>query len=112
MQNPGIGSNSGTTQPVSTKTPLTASTPTTVTVGTSSAQAVASNSTRKGLIIVNLSTNVISLGLSGNTAVLNSGATLTTFGSVYETSEYDFTIGQVNAIASVGSSKISIQEFN
>lgn len=110
-QNPGVGASGGSPQPVSTKTPLTASTPTTATVGTSSAQVVASNSSRKGLCIVNLSSNTISIGLGSNPAVLNSGITLTQLGSVYEMSEYDYVTGAVNAIASASSSVISIQEF-
>lgn len=110
-QNPGVGAFGGSVQPVTTKTALTPSAPTTATVGTSSGQVVASNANRKGLIIVNLSSNTISLGLGSNAAVLNSGATLTTLGSVFQMSEYDFTTGAVNAIASAGSSVISIQEY-
>ena len=112
MQNPGIGSSATISGTVSTKTPLTASSPTTATVGTSSAQIVASNATRKGLVIVNLSSNTISLAFGANSAVLNSGMTLTALGSVYEMSEYDYTTSAINAIASAGSSVISIQEFN
>lgn len=111
MQNPGIGSTiviSGGT--VSTKTPLTPSSPTTATIGASSAQAVAANSARKGLAVINLSTNVISLGL-GATAVLNSGITLTQYGSLYEMSEYDYNTQAINAIASGAGSVIGIQEF-
>ncbi len=111
MQNPGIGSGIPSGTVVSTKTPLTASAPTTATVGTSSALAVASNASRKGLCIVNLSSNTISFGFGGNPAVLYSGITLTQLGSVYEMSEYDYTVSAINAIASVGSSVISIQEF-
>lgn len=110
-QNPGIGPNSGGVIPVSTKTPLTALSPTTATVGTSSAQAVAANAARKGLIIVNLSSNVISIGVGANPAVLDSGITLTTLGSVYQASEYDYFTSAVNCIASGAGSVISIQEF-
>ena len=110
-QNPGIGTNTASIQPVSTKTALTALSPTTQTVGLTSGQVVASNTSRKGLAIINLSTNVISLGFGANTAVLNSGITLTQYGSVWETSEYDFVTSAVNAIASLGSSVISIQEY-
>lgn len=109
MQNPGVA-NGGNSSTISTKTPLTAATPTTATVGTSSAQIVATNSLRKGLIVTNLSNNVISIGI-GTTAVLNSGITLTAYGSVWQESEYDFVTGAINAIASVASSIISIQEF-
>lgn len=110
LQNPGVGLSSSTGT-VSTKTPLTASTPTFATVGTSSAQAVASNASRKGLVIVNLSSNTISFGIGANSAVLNRGITLTGLGSVWNMSEYDFNTSAINAIASSASSTISIQEF-
>ncbi len=109
MQNPGIG-NSSQSGIVSTKTPLTASTPTTASVTTSSSLVVASNANRKGLIIVNLSTNTISFGIGSNPAVLNSGITLTGLGSVWNMNEYDFNTSAINAIGSA-SSTISIQEF-
>lgn len=110
-QNPGIGASGSGTQIVSTKTPLTPSSPTFATVGVTSSTVVVSNSSRTGLIIINLSTNVISLAFSANPAVLNSGITLTQYGSVYQASEYDYVITSVQAIASSGSSVISIQEF-
>lgn len=109
-QNPGVGTSNGTVQPVSTKTPLTALTPTFATVGTSSAQAVASNTNRKGLILVNTSSNIISLGIGSNAAVLNSGITLVPYG-VYSADEYEYFTSAVNAIASAGSSNLAIQEF-
>lgn len=107
---PGIGANSGGTQQVSTKTPLTASTPANATVTGSSSQVVASNANRKGLAIINLSSDIIYLGL-GSTAVVGRGIALTQTGSVYEMSEYDYTTSSVNAISSGSSSAISIQEF-
>lgn len=110
-QNPGIGSSSGTVQPVSTKTPLTPLTPGTATVGTSSSTVISNNPSRKGLTIINLSQNVVSLGLGSNAAVLNSGDTLTQYGSTYNAEEYDYFTGAVQAIASAGGSVISYQEF-
>lgn len=97
------------TQNVSTKTDLTPSSPTAATVGVASAQAVAANSNRKGLILVNTSVNTISIGL-GATAVLNSGITLYP-GGVFQMDEYCFDLGAVNAIASSASSNLAIQEF-
>lgn len=96
---------------VSTKTPLTPSTPATATVTGTSTQVVAVNSNRKGLAIINLSSDVISFGFASDAAVLNHGITLTQLGSVYEMSEYDYTTDAVNAISSGTSSVISIQEF-
>lgn len=109
-QNPGIGANSGSVQQVSTKTPLTPSAPSAASVGTSSGLAVASNAARKGLVLINTSSNNISFGLGSNAAVLNSGITLVPNG-VYDMSEYDYVTGTVNAIASGASSNLTIQEF-
>lgn len=94
---------------VSTKTALTASAPVMATVGVVSAQIVAANANRKGLILVNISANTISLGF-GSAAVLNSGVTLLS-GYAYNMAEYDFHVGAVNAIASAASSDLPIQEY-
>ncbi len=110
-QNPGIGSSATISGTVNTKTPLTGSAPTNATVTGASAQAVAANASRKGLIIVNLSSDTISFGIGANPAVLNSGITLTGLGSVWNMSEYDFNLSAINAISSGASSTISIQQF-
>ena len=99
-----------TSLPVNTKTALTPASPTAATVGVASAQAVATNSSRKGLILVNTSANRISLGF-GATAVLDSGVTLYPGGS-FSMGEYDFYTGAVNAIASAASSNLAIQEYS
>lgn len=91
------------------KTALTPSSPTAATVGVTSAQVVATNSSRKGLILVNTSVNTISIGL-GTTAVLNSGITLYP-GGTFQMDEFCYTTGAVNAIASAASSNLSIQEY-
>ena len=97
------------TGPVSTKTDLTPSAPTAASVGVTSAQAVAANANRKGLVLINTSVNTISLGF-GSAAVLNSGVTLYPNG-IYEMDEYLFDLGAVNAIASAASSNLAIQEY-
>jgi len=94
---------------VNTKTPLTASAPDFATVGLASAQAVAANATRKGLVLVNLSTSDISFGI-GTAAILDRGITLKPNG-VWEMDEYTFTLGAINAIASGAGSTLGIQEF-
>ena len=95
---------------VSTKTPLTGSSPTAATVGVSSAQAVASNSSRKGLTLVNTSAARISIAF-GATAVLDSGITLYPNGGVFMMGEYDYSTAAVNAIASAASSNLAVQEW-
>lgn len=113
MQNPGIVSSglpvvvSGV---VSTKTPLTASSPTFATVGVASAQAVASNANRKGLTLVNTSSSTIYLAFGGATAVIGSGTPIRPYGS-FSMSEYDYTTGAVNAIATGASSNLTVQEY-
>lgn len=94
---------------VATKTDLTPSAPAAAAVGVTSAQVLAANANRKGLVVVNTSSNVISIGL-GSAAVLNSGITLTPYGT-FEMDEYCFDVGAVNAIASAAASNLAIQEF-
>lgn len=91
------------------RVPLTGSSPTFSTVGVTSAQVVASNANRHGLVLTNTSNNRISLGF-GAAAVLNSGVTLYP-GGIYVMDAYTFNTGAVNAIASVASSNMSVQEF-
>lgn len=108
-QNPGVGGQSGEVQPVTTRTPLTAGTPTFATVGVTSAQVIAANTSRKGLVFVNTSANNISFGI-GTAAVLNRGITLTPNG-VWDADEYTYVTSAINAIAAGASSNLTIQEF-
>jgi hypothetical protein len=94
---------------VTTKFPLTVNAPAAATVGVASAQALASNASRKGAVFVNTSGNTISCAV-GATAVLNSGITLLP-GSVWNMDEYTYATGAVNCIAGAASSNLSIQEF-
>jgi hypothetical protein len=89
---------------------LTAASPTAATVGVASAQAVAANAVRRGLLLVNNSINTISCAF-GAAAVLSSGLTLES-GAAYTMNEYSFHVGAVNCIASAASSNLSIQEFS
>jgi hypothetical protein len=97
------------TNPVSTKTALTGSAPANASVGVASAQAVASNASRKGLAMVNTSSARISFGV-GNTAVLDKGITLLP-GGVWEMDEYTYSTAAINAIASAAASNLAVQEF-
>jgi len=93
-----------------TKVALTFSAPTAASVGIVSAQALAANANRKGLFLVNTSTNYISIGL-GSAAVLYSGITLSPSGGSFWMDEYSFTTSAVNAIASGAASNLAIQEM-
>ena len=95
--------------PITSKSSLTASAPAAAAVGIASAQVVAANANRKGLILVNTSAVNISLGFA-QTAVLNSGVTLTPNGS-FSMGEYSFSTGAVNAIAAAPASNLAIQEY-
>jgi hypothetical protein len=92
-----------------TKVNLTANAPAAASVGISSAQALAANANRKGLILINTSQNTISVAF-GATAVLNSGITLDS-GASWTMTDYTHTTAAVNAIAAAGSSNLAIQEF-
>ena len=96
---------------ISTKTDLTPSAPAVAAVGIASASAVASSATRKGLILRNVSTlgQRISLGF-GSAAVLDSGIVLYPQ-DCFHMNEYDFDLGQVNAIASAAAASLAIQEY-
>jgi hypothetical protein len=93
---------------VNTKNILTPSSPTVVSVGVASGLAVAA-SLRTGLKLKNLSTSRISLGFTV-AAVLDRGVTLYPL-DIFDMSEYDYTQGIVNAIASAAASNLSIQEY-
>jgi hypothetical protein len=88
--------------------PLLASAPTAASVGVASAQAVAANANRRGLVLINTSVNDISIGL-GAAAVLNSGITLKPNG-VFEMDEYTFNTGAIFAIAAGAASNLAVQE--
>lgn len=110
------GSGSGTVVSVLKKiaggstSPVTGSAPTFATVGVASAQILAANASRKGLLLVNTSSNFISFGFEGNAAVLNSGLTITPYG-VLEMTPAMVSLGAIEAIASGASSNLGIQEF-
>lgn len=105
---------SGVTQPVSGTVNLrnaqTPASPANASVGVASAQILAANSSRTGLVLVNLSSNIISLGL-GVAAVLNSGITLTPNGT-FVMDAFTFVTTSIFAIASGASSSLAIQELS
>lgn len=90
---------------------FTASAPTFATVGIASGTVIATNSARKGLIIQNTSTlATVSLHLNNGSAVLNSGITLYPH-DIWYMDEYSFTTAQINAISSLASTNVSVQEL-
>lgn len=95
---------------VSSRVLETPASPTAASVGVASAQIVAFNANRKGLVLVNTSAAKISLGF-GVAAVLNSGITLLP-GGVFVMDEFMFTVDSVTAIASVAASNVGIQEYS
>lgn len=95
----------------SSKTDLVPAAPAAAAVGVASAQVVAANANRKGLVLVNTSLARISLGF-GSPAVLDSGITLFPSGGTFEMDEWTFDTGAVNAIASLVASNLAIQEYS
>lgn len=96
--------------PVSTKANLAAQAPTSASVGVTSAQVVAANVARKGLVLTNNSTANISIAFDGNAAVSGSGIVLYP-GGVFFMDEYMFTTASVNAIATAAASNLGVQEW-
>ena len=86
--------------------------PTAASVGVTSAQVLAANTSRTGLILVNTSSHTISIAFGAHAAVLYSGITLEPNGGTYEMDVDSFTSQAVNAIASGASSNLAIQEYN
>lgn len=86
--------------------------PIAVTVGTSSVQACAVNSGRKGMVITNASSGgqVISLAF-GFPAIAGAGIVLQP-GNWWWMDVKSFTTGAVNAIASAAGGSVAVQEFN
>lgn len=90
---------------------LTADAPTFATVGLTSASISAADANVKGFSFTNTSGAIISLGFSGNAAVLRSGVTLYP-GDSYGMEPLDSALtGAVSAIASVASSNLAIQRW-
>lgn len=90
--------------------PLSAGAGTAGNVGVSSSEVVAANAARSGLIAVNTSAAVISIGI-GVPAVLYSGITLYP-GSAWNMDRFSYTTDAINAIAASASSNLAIQEFS
>jgi hypothetical protein len=90
--------------------PLVPQTPANASVGVASGSILAANVFRRGLILVNISSNRISIGF-GQAAVLDSGVTLMPGGGVYNMGELDFFLGEIFAIASGAGSTLTIQHY-
>lgn len=97
---------------VPTYTTQTANAPATFSAGVASAQAVAANASRKGIIIVNVSSAKVCLGIA-SAAVIDSGICLQPDAalSLLNGGIEGVPTGAINAIAASAASSISIQEF-
>ncbi|KKM92956.1 hypothetical protein LCGC14_1213200 [marine sediment metagenome] len=84
--------------------------PASASVGVASAEVVAANADRTGLVLLNLSKSSISFGLEGAPAVLNSGITLLT-GGAWTMDKGNFTLGAITAISDKAVQELAIQEF-
>lgn len=91
---------------------LTPSAPTFATIGVTSGTVIAANANRKGLVIQNGSSlATISLHLNNGSAVLNSGITLFPH-DIWYMDEFTFTTAQINAISSLASTNVPVQEMS
>lgn len=89
---------------------LTGLAPASSVVGITSAEVIAANASRKGLVLLNLSKKRISFGLEGAPAVLGDGITLLG-GGVYTMDKSTLTEGAITAIGEAVALDLGIQEF-
>jgi hypothetical protein len=92
------------------KITLTGIAPATANVTATSGTVVSSNLNRKGLIITNLTSTRVFLAFGSNPAVSNRGIMLAN-GGTFVMDAYTFTTEAIQAITTLGSSALSIQEF-
>lgn len=97
-------------QYITGRIPLSGSSPSAVSVGVASGLVITANAARRGLILTNTSTGIISFNINGGTAVLRSGITLYP-GGHWEMDDDTFTTNTINGIASVAASNLAIQEL-
>ena len=90
---------------------VTGAAPTQVGVDTTSAEAVAENYSRYGIVLTNLSSGTIYLGFGSNAAVVGSGVALLGNGGNWSMDEFNFTKEAVNAIAHSNNALLAVQEF-
>ena len=90
---------------------INASAPANTLVLSSTDAVVAANNDRVGLVITNLSSGTVYLGLGGREAVLNKGITLTPNGGTWTMDEYTFNNQKVQGIGNTNNSIVAIQEF-
>jgi len=79
------------------------------TVGVASAEVLAENKQRRGVVFVNDSANQIYLGV-GAAAVVGSGIRLNANGGAYEINGDNLTTQDIRAIATAASSNLTIME--
>lgn len=79
-----------------------------VTVGTSSVEVLAANSSRQYAVFVNDSANVIYISLDGNAAVAGKGIRLNASGGSYEINSLNQFVASVHAIAAGAGSNLTV----
>lgn len=90
---------------------INASGPTNALAGSSSGLLISENNNRVGLVVTNLSTSTIYLGLQGASATLHAGIALNPSGGTWVMDEYSFHTGQINVVAHSAGNIVSLQEF-
>ncbi len=99
-------------QPIQVTGPtITWAAPTFATVTATSSVALAANSSRRGALLVNDSTQEIFLSLrTGSPAVVGSGLRLNANGGSYEINNTNLTLDAISAIAANGSNNLTVHE--
>lgn len=101
----------GAVQTYPSRATLSASAPATASITTASAQVVALNASRTGLVITNThATSWLYLGI-GATAVVGSGIALAPNGGCWTMDAFTISTAAVNGIASAGTITVAVQEF-
>lgn len=94
-------------QPLGT---INASAPTNALVGTTPGVIVPANNDRVGLILTNLSTGTIYIGIN-NTSTLNAGIVITKDGGNWNMDKFTFSNQGISAVGHSANLIIAIQEF-
>ena len=108
---PGVeADDQGNIRVVESLAPLTGLAPVSSNVDATSAQVMAVNAARRGLILMNLSKKKMSFGLEGAVAIIDSGITLLG-GGAWTMDKGSFTVGAITSVGEQDGMTLAIQEF-
>lgn len=85
--------------------------PTNALAGTAPSVIVAANAARKGLVLTNISSSTVYIGIN-NTSTLNAGIVLLPNGGSFSMDDYVYSTEGISAVANSAGNVVAIQEFN